>query len=88
MAKMIKCRPGRGRREDGRRQRGKKKKQRKRKRNKDPFLKWKILNTVNNPVSINERQEFIYKILKYLIFSSSIICKEIRVELIILAIIT
>lgn len=79
MAKMIKCRPGRGRREDGRRQRGKKKKkkQRKRKRNKDPFLKWKILNTVNNPVSINERQEFIYKILKYLIFSSSIICKEI-----------
>lgn len=59
MAKMIKCRPGRGRRE-----RGKKKKQRKKKRNKDPFLKWKILNSVNNPVGINERQEFIYKSFK------------------------
>lgn len=29
MAKMIKCRPGRGRQEDGRRQRGKKKKKNK-----------------------------------------------------------
>ena len=37
MAKMIKCRPGRGRREDGRRQRGKKKNKGREKETKIPF---------------------------------------------------
>ena len=60
MAKMIQYRPGRGR-EEGKREREKKGKK---KRSKDPFLKWKIVNSINNPVSLNKGQEFIYKSFK------------------------